>query len=61
MNKFLYCKYSNERDKKFSIYTEIREDENKIRYVEKIPIGEEARGHVALSLIHISEPTRQYS
>lgn len=46
MNKFLYCKYSNERDKKFSIYTEIREDENKIRYVEKIPIGEEARGHV---------------
>lgn len=46
MNKFLYCKYSNERDKKFSIYTEIREDENKIRYVEKIPIGEEAKGHV---------------
>ena len=37
MNKFLYCKYSNERDKKFSIYTEIREDENKIRYVEKNP------------------------
>lgn len=42
----LYCRHSNERDPRFAIRTEIRE-EGGIRSVRKLPADASAKGHVA--------------
>lgn len=44
--KICYTKYSNERDERFRIRTDIWEDEKKLRWVQKLPMGEPAKEHV---------------
>ncbi len=47
MKTTIYSKYSNDRNRRFSIRTDILEDENGNRLVRKVPAFEEAKGHVA--------------
>lgn len=46
MKKTIYSKFSNERVEKFSIRTDICEDENGTRSVRKFPVTSEGRDHV---------------
>ena len=47
MAKVIYAKYSNERSRKFCIRTEILEEQDKTRYVRKLPANPQAREHVS--------------
>ena len=46
MNRIVYVKYSNEREKKFCIRTELREDESGNRTIIKLPMYKESVKHV---------------
>lgn len=46
MNQLIYTKYSDERSPKFSLYTEIWENENGKRMVRKVPECKEGWGHL---------------
>lgn len=46
MNKLIYTKYSNERADRFRIRTDIWQDGEEQRYVEKRPMHEAAKAHV---------------
>ncbi len=46
MNTVIYAKYSNDRNRRFSIRTEILEDEAGNRLVRKLPAHPEAKAHV---------------
>ena len=46
MNKIIYAKCSNERDKQFSVKTIIYEDETGKKKVKKCPDTKEAEKHV---------------
>ncbi|MEX0155289.1 hypothetical protein AB2T48_06820 [Clostridium butyricum] len=46
MKQIIYSKYSNERDTKFQIRTDILKNENKDRYVHKIALNTESIKHI---------------
>lgn len=46
MKKIIYCKYSNERDKKFQIRTDILINENGEKFVNKTPLNIYASKHI---------------
>lgn len=47
MNKIIFTKHSNERDKRFCIRTEIWQDEKGKRWVEKHPVYPEAESYIS--------------
>ena len=46
MKKIIFSKYSNDRNVKFKIHTDILEDESKKRYVRKVGMTEEGKSHL---------------
>lgn len=60
MDRLLYLKFSNERDKRFSIYTLIKEDTNGNRFVEKHPIEDAGKTHIDNLLTINSELEKLY-
>lgn len=46
MRKIIFSKYSNDRNIRFKIHTDILEDEKKKRYVRKVGMNEQANAHL---------------
>lgn len=45
MREIIFSKYSNERDRRFSIRTDILEEDGE-RWLEKTPLYPEGKGHI---------------